>query len=100
MSMRIATTLHLLETRPDVAGPLWATLAQLFDLIESLSDEQYVRRPVGVVESSIGLHVRHCLDHVRALLASAATGRLDYDVRERGTDIESNRSAALDTITE
>ena len=98
MSMRIATSIRPLETCPDVSGPLCATLGQLFDVIESLTDEQYTRRPVGVVESSIGAHVRHCLDHVRALLASLATGRLDYDVRERGTNIESNRYAALDEI--
>ena len=46
----------------------------------------------------IGGHVRHCLDHVEALLRGAGDGLLDYDRRERGTDVERSRTAALETI--
>jgi uncharacterized damage-inducible protein DinB len=42
--------------------------------------------------------VRHCLDHVVALMSAIETGRLDYDDRKRGTDIESSRSAALQAM--
>lgn len=47
---------------------------------------------------AIGGHVRHCLDHVRALVNATdhPEGRLDYDARDRGTAIESDRAAALD----
>jgi hypothetical protein len=70
-------------------------LRQLGELLGRLGDEQYVRKPVGVVPSSVAGHVRHCLDHFEALLAALETGWLDYDDRRRGTDVERCRSAAL-----
>lgn len=77
------------------AVPLVAVLRQLGDLVRSLTDEQYVQNPVGVVPSSIGGHLRHNLDHVDAFLASVGRGAIDYDQRARGTEIEGNRQAAL-----
>src|SRR5262249_15494135 len=75
---------------------LIAALDQLRDLIEALTDGQYARKPVGVVSSNVGGHVRHCLDHVESLLAGVPTGRLDYDRRQRGTEVQTRRRAALD----
>jgi uncharacterized damage-inducible protein DinB len=75
-----------------------ATESELASVIESLTDAQYCQKPVGVVPSSVGGHVRHCLDHVDALVASADSQQLNYDDRRRGTDIESSRTAALDAI--
>jgi uncharacterized damage-inducible protein DinB len=83
---------------PEAVPALLGLLGQLFDLIESLTDEEYTRKPVGVVESSIGGHVRHNLDHVAALLRGLHTGRICYDHRDRGTDVERDRRAALDAI--
>jgi uncharacterized damage-inducible protein DinB len=48
-----------------------------------------------VASSSVGAHVRHCLDHVEALLTGVECGEIDYDRRQRGTDVESDRDAAL-----
>ena len=83
---------------PPAVVPLVGVLRQTAALLESLTDEQYARKPVGVVPSSIGGHVRHCLDHVEALLRGAGDGLLDYDRRERGTDVERSRTAALETM--
>jgi uncharacterized damage-inducible protein DinB len=80
------------------AAALAAVLDQLKAVVGCLHDEQYTQKPVGVVHSSIGGHVRHCLDHVRALLNASETGQLDYDQRDRGTTIESDRAAALGAI--
>jgi hypothetical protein len=77
---------------------LMTILQQLQGVVGCLRDQQYAMRPVGVVDSSIGGHVRHCLDHVRALLRGIDTGLLDYDARERGTAIETDRAAALDEM--
>jgi uncharacterized damage-inducible protein DinB len=85
-------------TTSTASTALIAVLEQLRGVVGCLKDEQYAMRPVGVVNSSIGGHVRHCLDHVRALADAAETGMLDYDQRERGTDIETNRVAALAAI--
>lgn len=73
---------------------------ELAEFIGSISDEQYTQKPVGPMKSSIGGHVRHCLDHILALLSAAQTGHLDYDVRERGTAIEHSRAAALELMRE
>lgn len=83
---------------PEALRPLVGLLRQLFDLIETLTDEEYTRKPIGVVESSIGGHVRHNLDHIEALLSGLTTGRVCYDHRDRGTDIERERVAALSAI--
>jgi hypothetical protein len=75
-----------------------AVLLQLRDLLHETSSKQYVMKPVGVVNSGIAGHVRHCLDHVAALLGGAMTGTMNYDDRERGTDVETNRFAAIRAI--
>lgn len=80
--------------------PLIAVLRQLAAVVSRLSDAQYTQKPVGVVESSVGAHVRHCLDHVRSLLTAAETGELNYDHRRRGTPVETSRCCALSEIDE
>lgn len=77
---------------------LIASLQQLAAVLRTATDQQYVQKPVGVIESSIGGHVRHCLDHFEALCVGADAGELDYDQRARGTPIETNRAAALSAI--
>jgi uncharacterized damage-inducible protein DinB len=83
---------------PAAILPLVAVLRQLADVIRALTDEQYRTKPVGVVSSNVGGHVRHCLDHVEALLAGALEGELSYDRRRRGTAVETSRDAALAVI--
>jgi hypothetical protein len=46
----------------------------------------------------VGGHVRHCLDHVAALVAATRTGVVEYDRRRRGTDVETCRVAAIHQI--
>lgn len=85
-------------SEPAAVRPLTGLLHQLFDLVESLADEEYSRKPVGVVESSIGGHVRHNLDHIEMLLRGALDGEVCYDHRDRGTDVERSRLAAMEAI--
>jgi uncharacterized damage-inducible protein DinB len=86
------------RSEPAAVRPLVGLLYQLFDLLESLSNEAYTRKPVGVVPSSVGGHVRHNLDHVAALLRGLRAGKIDYDRRDRGTDVERDRLAAMAEI--
>jgi uncharacterized damage-inducible protein DinB len=81
-------------------GPLIKLLRQLSVVVGKLTDSQYTQKPVGVVESSVGGHVRHCLDHVRSLLLAVETGHVDYDQRSRGTPVETSRCCALAEIDE
>ena len=86
------------DLRPQMIAPLTQLLRQLASVIESLSDSQYTQKPVGVIESSVGGHVRHCLDHVQSLLSAVKTGHLDYDRRQRGTPVETLRFSAMQLI--
>lgn len=90
----------MIATQPtsSAIAPLSALLQQLFDVVMRLSDVQYTQKPVGVIESSVGGHVRHCLDHVRALLDAIEIGELNYDHRQRGIAVESSVSGAADQI--
>lgn len=71
------------------------TLRQGELLLRSIGDETYALRHPQVFNASIGGHYRHCLDHFRSLLASAESGELNYDLRQRDTIVENNRHAAL-----
>lgn len=79
-------------------APLISLLLQMDELLAAISDEDYVQQPVGVIQSSFGGHIRHCLNHVGALLASIESGAINYDQRVRGTKIESVRTAARELI--
>ena len=78
--------------------PLISVLRQLADILHATPDDQYTMKPVRVVNGSIGGQVRHCLDHVDSLLAGCCLGEMSYDNRQRGTDVETSRSAALQAI--
>jgi uncharacterized damage-inducible protein DinB len=76
------------------------TLAQGETLLTQIDDHAYTRKLRIAFNASIGGHFRHCLDHFRSLLNSAAEGDLNYDQRERGTTVENDRLAALDATRE
>ena len=71
------------------------TLRQGETLLSELDNATYTLKVPVAFNASIGGHYRHCLDHFRTLLDAAAVGDLNYDHRERGTLIESDRFAAL-----
>lgn len=75
------------------AEPLQAVIDQLQQVLTSLTPDQYTRQPVGTFHSSLGGHVRHCLDHIEALIHDR-TGPIDYDTRRRGTAVETDLQAA------
>jgi hypothetical protein len=69
-------------------------------LLTEITDENYTRTVAVAFNASIGGHYRHCLDHFRTLFDAAATGDLNYDHRERGTLVETDRFAALNATRE
>jgi hypothetical protein len=71
------------------------TLTQGESLLAQLCDADYTRKLPVAFNASIGGHYRHCLDHFRSVLDAAREGDLNYDLRERGTWIETDRFAAL-----
>src|SRR5262249_39865967 len=64
-------------------------------IVMSIDDATYVARPIAEVSGSIGEHVRHCLDHIGALVAATGSKPLSYDRRERGTAVERDPAEAL-----
>jgi hypothetical protein len=86
--------------RHQTLQPLVDLLHQMRTMIARLDDIDYAMPAPGRTSGGIGGHVRHCLDHVSALLASTRTGLCAYDRRHRGTDIETSRVAAIDAITD
>jgi hypothetical protein len=65
-----------------------------------MDDDAYAMPAPGRTSGGVGGHVRHCLDHVGALVAATGTGICEYDRRRRGTDVETCRTAALARIVE
>ncbi len=86
------------------SNPLVHAIVEILDqgetLLTAIDDEAYVCKLPAAFNASIGGHYRHCLDHFRSLLEAAPAGDLNYDHRERGTLIETDRFAALNATRE
>jgi len=90
---------HACESRELIRAVL-ETLNQGEALLLQVTDETYTRKLPVAFNASVGGHYRHCLDHFRSLLEVAAAGDLNYDHRERGTNVENSRFAALQATRE
>jgi hypothetical protein len=64
-------------------------------IVMSVDEATYAAHPLADVSGSIGEHVRHCLDHISALVAAVPARPLSYDRRERGTAVERDPAEAL-----
>ena len=91
---------HLIS--PPSANAPAASLCRLLDglarLLEAVPPAIYGAPFVSAVSGSIGEHVRHCLDHVAALVAATPSTPLSYDSRNRGTRVETDPTIALQQI--
>jgi len=94
--------IHRLHARSSVPAS-WALrrlLDELDSLLSALSPDVYCARLAADVSGSIGEHVRHCLDHVSALIAADPSATLSYDRRHRGTAVETDPAEALRRIVQ
>jgi uncharacterized damage-inducible protein DinB len=78
--------------------PLVALLDEMRRMIERIDDDTYTRPAPGRTSGGVGGHVRHCLDHVSALVHAIRTGVCEYDRRRRGTEVERCRATAISQI--
>lgn len=86
------SSLSAIDPREALSG----SLDQLGALLGALTPDQYSSRSVAGFDSSIGAHVRHCLDHARSLLDASCRGASSpvvYDRRTRGTEVETDLDA-------
>jgi hypothetical protein len=88
-------------TREDLTSEFVASSVYLEDLLRRASEEIYqATDPKPGRTSSIGAHVRHCLDHLEALVSGQASGVVCYDRRRREALIERSPRAALSRLLE
>jgi uncharacterized damage-inducible protein DinB len=85
------------DAPPAIVRALSVQLWSLRETVAGLSADIYWA-PQGQASGSIGGHVRHCLDHARALLGAGAARELTYDSRLRGTRVETDPDAAIDEL--
>lgn len=78
----------------DLRRALQSTLIALADHADSLAEADYAAGHDALGGSSIGMHVRHCLDHFETLCVGLEDGRLDYDDRAREARCERDPGVA------
>jgi len=71
-------------------------LQQGLALLRDIDDAIYRYAAPRLFASGIGGHIRHNLDHYRSFFAGLASGRIDYDDRDRDTRIENERQQAME----
>ena len=77
-----------------------AYLRQGIRLLESLEPEMFGACPPGLESGGIGPQFRHIIDYYQCFLRDVATGRVDYDLRERDTQIETDLVACRERLAE
>lgn len=75
-----------------------ALLEQAAVLLQRIDDQTYISPNRLSPGGSIGVHMRHCLDFYQSFLSGIDKARVDYNVRERGSLIETHRFSALQRI--
>ncbi|HED35960.1 MAG TPA: hypothetical protein ENJ08_17325 [Gammaproteobacteria bacterium] len=68
--------------------------------LQSSTPESYTNITKPYFISSCGEHMRHILDHFNAIKADFNSGTIDYDARQRGSDIETSIHCAQNSISE
>ncbi len=74
-----ATALQPTQTAATPASHMVCLLDQLATVVAQLDDSHYRVARAREVSGSVGGHVRHCLDHVAALVRGLDNGHVDYD---------------------
>jgi hypothetical protein len=72
-------------------------LDEIAAVVMATDEITYTSRPIAA-SGTIGEHVRHCLDHIAALVAAGPSQAMSYDRRERGTAVEREPAEALRQI--
>ncbi|MBM9576971.1 hypothetical protein JWG45_07370 [Leptospira sp. 201903070] len=73
---------------------------QLADLLSTIEENEYAREITQVKGSSIGKHVRHCMEILENLVSGLKTSNVSYDQRKRNPLFETSPLAARDKIFE
>lgn len=74
-------------------------LDQAGRLLTAIADSDYAAPDGTLYGSSVGQHVRHCLDHYSSFLGGLPESAIDYDHRVRAQDLECSTDCALEKIS-
>lgn len=108
-AMQRRVGLLLSTTRQIVSGPIQRHVQMCIDqklwVLNSVRQSDYMRGHGAPYYGSVGGHMRHSLDHFSILLETVqrddktnSESIICYDERDRNTDIESNKEAALQRV--
>ncbi|CEG70923.1 hypothetical protein RMATCC62417_06736 [Rhizopus microsporus] len=75
-------------------------LDQLILLLDCLNDDQFTYESNVMPASTIGKHLRHLCDHFQLLYQQLSSNTINYDIRQRDTPAENERSMAKKKIRE
>lgn len=75
-----------------------ANLKDIKQVLENTNADVFSLKLNVLSGSSIGQHVRHVLEFYLCLLNGVQSGVVNYDLRERNLELESELETALDTI--
>jgi hypothetical protein len=81
--------------RASLISPVEDVLQQGVDLLNTLSQQEFVQRTDNGSGSPLGAHYRHVLDHFLCLIEGLRTGQINYDKRARNPLLENSRDYAL-----
>jgi len=66
--------------------------------LKTVTPSSYNKILTPYFTSSSGEHMRHIIDHFQSLKLSNESGLVDYDLRNRKSDVESNKDFALQQL--
>lgn len=73
-------------------------LQQATLLMERLDDACFAEPSQYFYDSSVGGHLRHCIEHYHSFLGGLEEGKVDYDARERDVIVETQPDAAVEQL--
>jgi uncharacterized damage-inducible protein DinB len=73
-------------------------LQQIVSVIEVVQSLNSIKKDYLYIECNLGKHVRHICDHFLALKHGMNTKLVDYNRRNRGTDVETKSGVALSQL--
>lgn len=73
-------------------------VTQALEVLNELSSEEYQQVLAPHFSGSIGQHMRHIIDHYLALQTGSESGVVDYNERNRDSNIEYSVAVATDAL--
>ena len=78
--------------------PIQQVFAQLSEILNQLSNEEYIRSSRILLNATIGQHVRHIIELFQCLEKGYDEGIVNYEKRKRDYQIETNKELAAASL--